>query len=386
MGGAGPAGLRDRVARASEQQTLETLQGLADDTGGFLVRGDPMRSTPVSLRMLQDNESVYLLAYEPTNQKHDGRFRKLAVRLPRHRDYVVRTRRGYFAPDAKRRAQAAKRSARLPLSAEAAQAALGAPPPSGGLPVRVAADYVELTPGGPHAVVKAQVDPSGLVWQKVDGRQRAEFDLVGGVYDASGAPGPLVRRPALRARRDAGRLRIAEGDGGSLRGERALEAGAVRDPDARARLGARAARRRRPADRGSRRRGEEAHAQQRVPVVGRDDGRGHEAEAPRDAQVLRRFKTSDTLYFQLYVYNASRDGAGVSDVVLQAQIHAAGKPPFASKPRRRCLQEKDGAPLPEADGIPTGGARPPGDYELRIVVADRKASAVASRSVDFTVE
>ena len=64
-------------------------------------------------------------------------------------------------------------------------------PPSGGIPVRVAADYVELTPGGPHAVVKAQVDPSGLVWQKADGRQRAEFDLVGGVYDASGAPGPL---------------------------------------------------------------------------------------------------------------------------------------------------------------------------------------------------
>ena len=102
MGGAGPAGLRDRVARASEQQTLETLQGLADDTGGFLVRGSDTISAGL-LRMLQDNESVYLLAYEPSNQKHDGRFRKLVVRLPRHRDYVVRTRRGYFAPDAKRR-------------------------------------------------------------------------------------------------------------------------------------------------------------------------------------------------------------------------------------------------------------------------------------------
>ena len=47
-----------------------------------------------------------------------------------------------------------------------------------------------------------------------------------------------------------------------------------------------------------------------------------EAETPRDAQVLRRFRSGDTLYFQLYVYNAARDGAGASDVVLQAQIHS----------------------------------------------------------------
>ncbi len=101
--------------------------------------------------------------------------------------------------------------------------------------------------------------------------------------------------------------------------------------------------------------------------------------------MLRRFKASDSLYFQLYVYNATRDAAGASDVVLQSQILSKHRPPFASKPRPALLLEKDGAPLPEADGIPLLGLVP-GSYELRIVVADQKANAVASRSVDFTVE
>jgi hypothetical protein len=108
------------------------------------------------------------------------------------------------------------------------------------------------------------------------------------------------------------------------------------------------------------------------------------AQVPLDAQVLRRFRTSDTLHFELYVYNATRDGAGASDVVLQAQILSAGKPPFASKPRQALLQEKDRVPLPEGDSVPLAGLAP-GSYELRIVVADRKANAIASRSIDFTV-
>jgi VWFA-related protein len=96
IGGAGPAGQRDHVVRLAERQRLETLQGLADDTGGFVVRAADGIGASLG-RILREDSAMYLLAYEPANQKPDGRFRRLTVELPRHRDYLVRARKGYFA-------------------------------------------------------------------------------------------------------------------------------------------------------------------------------------------------------------------------------------------------------------------------------------------------
>ena len=41
--------------------------------------------------------SQYSLAYEPINNKYDGKYRKIEVRLPNHKDYKVRTKTGYTA-------------------------------------------------------------------------------------------------------------------------------------------------------------------------------------------------------------------------------------------------------------------------------------------------
>jgi VWFA-related protein len=172
VGSGAPSGLSERVAKVSEQQRLEALEGLANDTGGFVVRGGDGMTAGLA-RMLQDGESAYLLGYEPANQKRDGRFRKLAIRLPQHPDYLARTRRGYFAPDARKRDAEGKRAARpLPLTAVEAQQALGAPLPANGVPVRLAAGYVGLPPGAAQAVVKVQVDAAGLGWKESAGRER----------------------------------------------------------------------------------------------------------------------------------------------------------------------------------------------------------------------
>ncbi len=97
VGNAGPAGLRDRVARFAEQQRIETLEGLADETGGLLLRGADAIDLSLT-RILREDAATYLLAYAPSNPQYDGRFRRISVQLPRHRDYVVRARKGYFAP------------------------------------------------------------------------------------------------------------------------------------------------------------------------------------------------------------------------------------------------------------------------------------------------
>jgi hypothetical protein len=41
--------------------------------------------------------SQYLIAYEPTNGKYDGRFRQVEVKLPNRKDLRIRTKKGYTA-------------------------------------------------------------------------------------------------------------------------------------------------------------------------------------------------------------------------------------------------------------------------------------------------
>jgi hypothetical protein len=46
---------------------------------------------------------------------------------------------------------------------------------------------------------------------------------------------------------------------------------------------------------------------------------------------------------------------------------------------------KDGVLLPETNGMALDGL-PPGPYELRVVVVDRKANVTAQRNIDFLLE
>ena len=78
--------------------TRDAMNALAADTGGFLVENS--NNLRAGLReMLKDTETYYVLAYEPTNTKRDGGFRRIEVRLPGVPGARVRTRSGYFAPD-----------------------------------------------------------------------------------------------------------------------------------------------------------------------------------------------------------------------------------------------------------------------------------------------
>ncbi len=73
------------------------LNMLAEETGGFLIRDTNNLAAGLG-RISEDMESYYLLAYTPSNQNLDGRFRRIEVRVnvPAAR---VQFRRGYYAVD-----------------------------------------------------------------------------------------------------------------------------------------------------------------------------------------------------------------------------------------------------------------------------------------------
>jgi VWFA-related protein len=398
LGTGAPPGLQERAAGQAEKELREVLQRLASDTGGFVVRGTDDLADSLR-RVVEDNDAYYLVAYEPSNLRHDGRFRRIDVRLPGHPELAVRARKGYLAPDDRAgkpdRAAASAPPAGVPaagaIDEAEARAALSAPIPLSGVPVRLRADYLDLPPAGPQAIVQAHVDVSGLPWRVVDGRHQAAVELVGVVYDATGSPvgPPFGTRFDLDVTPDEYERALQAGL--QFRRRSPLDPGRyevrliVREPGL-APLGG---------------------AEQNVEIPDLGQGRltlsgvflsvsagatgslapeGVEApETLRDAQVRRRFKRSEGVYFQVYVYNVQVDEKGASDVVLQAQIRSGARLVAASKPQPVAFQQKDGVPLPQSNGMSLEGLAP-GRYELRVVVVDRKASATAFRDIDFTVE
>lgn len=374
-------GLQARVDRQAHELVRTTLTTLADATGGFLVRSTNDLANGFR-QMLADNEAYYLMAYEPANLKRDGRYRKIDVRLPRHPEYKVRTRRGYFGPDdAKRPSDATQARAEVkPPEQDVDPAALSAfvAPPSRGFPVQLSAQYFDLPGTGPQVMIHARIDLSSVTWQEAGDRRQAALDVVGGFFDANGTQvgAPFGKRVDL--------------DLGANDVERALQSGLQYQhqiPVAPGRYEVRLLARERA-------RGNTGIARQslEVPDLGQKALTLSSvflalagAEGSRTAaNALRRFKSGDNVGFQVYVYNARAD-AGERDAVLQAQIWSAGKAVAASRAEPVRFQEKDGLPVPETNGI-TLTDLAPGPYELRVVVVDRKANATAHRTVDFRVE
>ncbi len=89
-GGAATAQL---AANYSSQETLGTL---AADTGGKFF-GDSNDFAPAFQQVQRDTEAYYIIGFHSTNQKKDGSYRHLTVKMNRQ-DVKIEYRPGYYAP------------------------------------------------------------------------------------------------------------------------------------------------------------------------------------------------------------------------------------------------------------------------------------------------
>ena len=101
---------RTDLGTRSVLRELETAQGnlrmLSEATGGFATLNSNDFTTAFS-RIVDDNSSYYVLGYYSTNEKRDGKYRAIDVRVSNRPGLVVRARKGYLAPRVKKQTSAA---------------------------------------------------------------------------------------------------------------------------------------------------------------------------------------------------------------------------------------------------------------------------------------
>ena len=142
---------------------------LAEETGGLVLQTNDLVSG--LMKVADESRVTYLLGYEPTNEKRDGRYRALKVEV-RRPGLQVRARAGYFAPKGKEQPA----PPRSPV-----QRAFGNVFDADGIPLRLAAYVMGEAPvqspmatNGREVLIAGELRLDALEAQVKGGRRVAE--------------------------------------------------------------------------------------------------------------------------------------------------------------------------------------------------------------------
>jgi len=160
----------------------DSLRVMGEETGGFaVVNQNNFRDA--FQRIVDDNSSYYVMGYYSTNDRRDGRFRKIEVKLVNKPGLTVRARKGYVAARGKA-PEAPKTTANGP-SLELKDA-MESPLPLTGLPLALtAAVFKGPAPKG-SVVISTFVAGSGLPFADNGGMMKNALEVLGVATDDKG--------------------------------------------------------------------------------------------------------------------------------------------------------------------------------------------------------
>jgi VWFA-related protein len=181
-----PADPQFNLSQQSFQEELrmsqDSLRSLADETGGYAaVNMNDFKGAWE--RVVKDNSAYYVLGYYPTNDKRDGRFRKIEVKLRNHDGLEVRSRKGYTAPRGK--APSSKEPSDQKASPELRQA-LDSPLPLPGITLHAFAAPFRGEAPNASIVVGVEAQGGDLRFGQKDGKFVDQFELSAIAIDTSG--------------------------------------------------------------------------------------------------------------------------------------------------------------------------------------------------------
>jgi hypothetical protein len=189
---------------ADLRRSQDTLRTVSDLTGGRAF----VNTNDVTLgftRLVEDNSLYYVLGYQSTNTKRDGRFHAVTVKVTRP-GLEVRARKGYYAP--------VERDGRASLPVDPVAGLLASAAPVGGLGMRVGASVLKGPDLRSLVLLTAELSHTDLSFTSEDGLFVNDVDVAYQVLDADGGRRAFDRR-TIRLR-----LRPASRDSAAARGLR----------------------------------------------------------------------------------------------------------------------------------------------------------------------
>lgn len=164
---------RQRRDRFNDQQ--ETLFTLASDTGGKAL----LDSNDLTLGITQaqkDISSYYILGYYSTNDKTDGRFRRVKLRIPGRRGLKIDYRSGYFGPKEFRNFSSADKERQL-------EEALLLGDPVTDLSLALEVNYFRLGRDRYFIPLAVKIPGSEFELARKGGREKTTLDFIAQVRD-----------------------------------------------------------------------------------------------------------------------------------------------------------------------------------------------------------
>ena len=178
------SGAAQRGRVDSQFASQEALNALARDTGGQAVF-DSNDFGDVFARVVADTSAYYVLGYESTNPRLDGKYRRIKVTAKRG-DYRVEHRAGYYARRDFKHSTKADREQQLQEQITAELSATD-------LPVYLNTAYFRLNEKRYAVPVTIAVPGSKIPFVKTGDKARATLDLLGLVIDERNRPIARVR-------------------------------------------------------------------------------------------------------------------------------------------------------------------------------------------------
>ena len=178
---AGPlvAGLGGDACGVSLDQ-IAAFRKLASATGGFASVNSNGFDQALA-RVVRENSTYYVLGFSSNNDRRDGRYRRLEVRV-RKPELAVRTRDGYIAPSQSDRAVARTLPAEI-----TPRDVITSPVENATVPMKVfAAAFKGSGRNGANVVITAEVDGSQLGLMASDKPIRGQLEVASAAVSASG--------------------------------------------------------------------------------------------------------------------------------------------------------------------------------------------------------
>ena len=169
--------------RENASNARDSLRAIADVTGGFAVTNSN-NFGPAFDRIVRENSTYYILGYYSTNEKRDGKFRSLDVRVKRP-GLTVRARNGYLAPTGRTSAPAPRVARSInPALAEA----LGSALPVTAVPMRLFAAPYKGDADNAAVAVALDIDGAGVALEEKNGVHAGQLEVA---YAATNAVGKV---------------------------------------------------------------------------------------------------------------------------------------------------------------------------------------------------